>query len=287
MNLIQVGIPKSGNFWIYNLLQQILDQGKIEQRSYIKQHPVYPVAQDWELGVPGQVDIDILSIERLANFCLIWPIFREPIDDLDAYIDQTNHVWTHSPFTPNSLTVLPKFDKIIYIIRDPRDVAISMSQYVFSPFIKRHFPVVLPNPEAYLDYHLERLVKDWIQHVGGYLKHQAELDFHIIFYERLLHNFNAELSDLLAYLEIDVPVEANETIKTTVDFSRMQAKNPHHLRKGKSGGWKDVLTPVQVKRIATLANPLLAMLNYPLHQDGVLANPRRDDLPSVPDPSTV
>ena len=282
MRIIQIGVPKSGNFWIYNLLQQILSQGDIDQRSFIKQHPIYPVAQTWKSSRPGPVGVDSLYIGPLGTFYQIWPVFREPVDNLDDYVNKTSFVRSHSPYSDNCRTVLSKFDKIIYIIRDPRDIAISMAHYVFTPYIKRHFPHEFPNPGAYLDAHLERLTRQWVQHVGTYLKHQNELNFHVIFYERLLHNFDAELSDLLAYLNIDLSRQAIKAIKTAVDFSTMQVQNPDHLRKGKSGGWKKVMLPVQIKKVETRAGLLLEMLNYPLHNTANTDTTTLDGLPTLP-----
>ncbi|NJM16702.1 MAG: sulfotransferase domain-containing protein, partial [Bacteroidales bacterium] len=37
-------------------------------------------------------------------------------------------------------SVFPKFDKIVYIVRDPRDVALSMARFQFTPYMQTYYP---------------------------------------------------------------------------------------------------------------------------------------------------
>ncbi len=282
MQVIQIGVPKSGNFWLYNLMQQIYGQADIEPQRFIRQDPVFSVAQSWAATRPGPIDVDSLDIEPLGIYYQIWPIFRDVVDDIDDYVSKTNYVWTHAKYSENCRMVLSKFDKIVYIVRDPRDVAISMANYAFTPYIKRQFPHEFPDPAAYLDAHLEKLTRQWVQHVGPYLKYQTECNIHFIFYERLLHNFDAELMALLAYLNVDLSPQASEMIKEAVHFSTMQAQHPHHLRKGKSGGWKNVMSLAHIKKVENRAGSLLEMLNYPLHNTAKTDMTPLDDLPTLP-----
>ncbi len=275
MVILQAGVAKSGNFWLYKIIQEIIGCSNFEKKSFIRAQPIYEVAKAWDLSYKQQADIDVLDIESHKCFFRISSIFRMPIENIDDYIRQCNHVWTHSAFCEQSMVVLSKFDKVVYIIRDPRDVAISMSRFVFTPYMRKYYPKVNePDPDTYLKRQLEGLIRHWVQHVGGYLIHKKDLQIHIVFYERLLHSFDIEINHLLEYLGIELDKEVIEHIKSEVDLMCMKSENPHHVRKGKSGEWINALTDAQKNQVIRIAGPMFEILNYPIYDksinDGVL-----------------
>ena len=265
MKLIQIGEAKSGNYWLYTILNNILTQGSLEQKSFIKAQSIYKIAKAWELSYDNQADIDVLDIGADGCFYRISSIFRMPIEDISEYISQTSHVWSHSPSHRESKNILKQFDKIVYIIRDPRDRAISAAKFRFTPYGLKFYSPAEPDPESWLENRFERLINRWVEHVGGYLEHANEQNIHVIFYERLLHSFDQEFSALLDYLELDLKAKAVEEIKQKVRFSSMHALNPGHVRKGKSGYWEDSLTDKQKRITVRFAAPMLKYLGYPLY----------------------
>lgn len=266
MRILQAGIAKSGNFWLYRILRSIAQHGGLEQRSWIQNQPIYELAKTWDLSTKEQADSDVLDIEPHQCYYRISSIFRMPIEDIDEYIRQCSHVWTHSAFCDRSLRVLPKFDKVVYIVRDPRDVAISTSRFAFTPYMKKHYPQREPSAEVLLRSTLAAVMGQWAEHVGGYLKHREDLQIHVVFYERLLQSFDTEFSSLLEYLDIDLNDEAVERIKHEVDFATMKNENPRHVRKGKAYQWVHALTRAQKKQAARIAGSMLKILNYPVSE---------------------
>ncbi len=269
MRILQAGRPKSGNYWLYKILQSVATYGGLEQHSFIQNHPIHKLAKNWPLSYKEQAGIDVLDIEPYQCFYRISSIFRMPIEDIDHYISQCSHVWSHSEFCDQCLVVLPKFDKIIYIIRDPRDAAVSMSRFAFTPYMLKYYPHNKTDPDTYLADGLNHKVRYWVQHVGGYLKYKDTLHIHVIFFERLFHSFDTELARLLAYLEIELDQKAIALVKREVDFSTMQRENPHHVRRGKSGQWAEILTHEQKGQAVDIAGPMLRLLNYPLSENQV------------------
>jgi len=269
MAILQAGIAKSGNFWLYKIIQSVIRHSELEAKSFIKQHPIYSLARSWDLPTTDHADIDTLEINPFQCVTLIWPIFREPVDDIDSYINSCSHVWTHSHLSEYALTVLPKFDRIVYILRDPRDVAVSMSKFAFTPYYMKHCPHQYGNPEEYLADRLEALIRNWAQHVSNYLRFQKQLDVHVVFYERLLQSFDADFSALLRYLGITLSQDAISAITKEVGFETMKSENPDHVRKGRSGQWANVLTEEQNRQTIEIAGSLLEFLNYPLNKDSI------------------
>ncbi|MGD1921548.1 MAG: sulfotransferase domain-containing protein [Pleurocapsa sp.] len=267
MSTLQAGVPKSGNYWLYSIIKNIFTEAEKEHRSFIQQHPIQEQAKNWQLSFAGQSSMDFLAMEGGKSYCRISGVFKEEIADIDNYIKHCSQVWTHSPLSSLSKSILPKFNKIIYIIRDPRDVAISYSKFAFTEHkLKNGSPHYEQNPEAYLENRIEELPRHRVQPVGGYLKYQTELNIYPIFYERLLNDFDRELAQLLAYLEIELDTVQIAQIKHNVAFKTMKQQSPKHLRKGSSGQWQEKLSNHQKQKIEQVAAPMLDLLGYSLNE---------------------
>jgi aryl sulfotransferase len=263
MTVLQAGVPKSGNYWLYCIIANIRQQAGLKHYSFIQQHPIQQQAKNWQLGFARQTEMDFLTIGTRQCFLRLSAVFREEISDIDDYIDSCSQVWTHSAINSLALSVLPKFDKIIYIIRDPRDVAISYSKFAFSEHKLKYGPFHYEkNPQAYLENRIEAMARQWVQHVGGYLKYRSQLNIYPVFYENLLHSFERELERLLDYLEIELSPRAIAEIGHQVAFKTMKQHSPNHLRKGRSGQWQTVLSDRQKERVRQVAAPMLDLLGY-------------------------
>ncbi len=275
MVILQSGLPKSGNYWLYKILQETMQRAGLPQRSFVQTRPIYEEAKTWPYFA-DQAGIDYLEVTE-AGYFYRKGAFQERISDLDGYIASCSHVWTHAPWSDRAAQAFRKFDRIVYIIRDPRDVAISASKYFFTPFMQAQHPNAEPDEETFLQHRLYELVLTWIQHVGGYLLHLQEYPVHVIFYERLLQSFDLEFQALTDYLEISLPAQQAQALKQAVEFSSMKKKSPQHVRKGQAGQWVEVLTAAQKRQVAKMASPLLALLNYPIDKSGI-----GEGLPKLP-----
>lgn len=262
MRLLQGGVPKCGNFWLYQIIQNIFRAAGREPVSHIERHPIYPIAQTWDLNFPGQERIDVLEITDLQYAYRISSVFKMPIDDIQNYVAQTEHVWTHSPVCKKSGEVFKLFDKKVYIIRDPRDRALSAARYYCSEYMLKYFPQEEKDPEMFLQKNLEQLMGEWVWHVWDHLRLSHEFNIHIVFYENFLDDFQKELSGLLEYLEVELSSAQRQRLEAELRFSRQKKKNPKHLIKGTAGYWKKKLTEPQIQKTRAIAGPLMRFLNY-------------------------
>lgn len=48
MKILQGGVPKCGNFWLYQIIEEILFQKGQKQPKFIEQHPIAELAKTWE-----------------------------------------------------------------------------------------------------------------------------------------------------------------------------------------------------------------------------------------------
>ncbi|WPP52627.1 sulfotransferase domain-containing protein [Catalinimonas niigatensis] len=263
MHILQAGVAKSGNYWLYTLLQCIIKEANIKNKSYIKTEPIYPIAKNWNLSTKNQVDENVMDITNTGCFYRISSIYRRKIINVEDYVNQNTLVWTHSPFCSESKTVFPVFDKRVYIIRDVRDVMISMSKFMFTPYMQTHYPTEFDSADKFLENNVIRQAKSWANHVTSYLKYKDHYDVHIIFYERLLKEFDEELKKLLDYLNINLSQQQMNSISQEVSFDQMSKQNPSHVRKGGLYGWKKHLSSSQNISILNCIKPVLCALNYP------------------------
>ena len=274
MKILQSGAAKSGNFWLYKIIDNSMRVSGIEKKSYVKNHPIYELAKNWELSYPEQASIDMLDIENRKCFWRISSIFRKPIEDVDEYINGTSHVWTHSLICDRSHIIYPKFDKVVYIIRDPRDRMLSEAKFAFSDYMQHYFPCDENTPEEYLEKNFIKSMNRWRWHVYDHLRFAKKLNIHIVFYERLLNDFDSEFERLLDYVELKLTEEDKIWVKEQVQFKNMKKQNKKHLNKKHYGSWEKVLSPQQKKLAEEVNEQLLKILNYPNGQfiPGLLPN---------------
>ncbi|MBC8100447.1 MAG: sulfotransferase domain-containing protein [Armatimonadetes bacterium] len=264
MAILQAGMEKSGNYWLYKLLQSALHHSGRSTSTYIQTQPIYPLAQTWQLSYAEQAQTDVLDIEAAGLFHRIGAIYRMPVLDLEAYLAHAAHVWTHSDYCARCDAVLPRFDKIVYLVRDPRDVALSMARFQFTPYMQAHYPTTLPTPEAYFQASFRKYLLRWGRHVGGYLQHTTAQHIYVLFYERLLADTEGELRALLTYLDLTPTPALLSAIQADTAFTAMQSANPEHVQQGRAAQWVASLTPAQHAQTNALIGKLLTLLNYPL-----------------------
>ncbi|MCC9137322.1 sulfotransferase domain-containing protein [Pontibacter silvestris] len=267
MKLLQGGAPKCGNFWLYQIIQQVLARTGYDTTSFIQTQPIYSLAKQWDLNYPSQASIDMLEVTDLQFSYRISSIFRMPIEDIKDYVAHTNHVWTHSPICKRSAELLELFDKKVYIIRDPRDRAISASKYYTSDYMLKYYPQEEKEPALFLEKNFEKLMLEWVWHVYDHLRLSKVHNLHIALYESFLLDFQQELARLVEYLGIELDDYQKEESQEAVSFSTLQQKNPKHLKKGQAGYWMDHLSDEQIEKADVIAGPLIRYLNYPVEKN--------------------
>ena len=280
MKLLQLGLHKSGNFWLYNILNRAMKAAGQEWLRFGHLHPIYPLYRNWkDLSFPEQPDIDLVDVTERGYFYCIQAVFWERIDDLDDFVAKTSHGCTHSnwwdPWTPQ---LIRKFDKSIYILRDPRDALISFAHFQFMPYLQRYSPTLLGRDQAeVLAGQMPRWPVEWVEHVAHHLLAREALGIYFVTYEHLRHDFEREFDRMLEYLELDLPRAVRQEIAEAVHYKTMKKENPGHVRKGETGGWREVLTEDQKRVTRRIAGPMLDLLGYPLGEEAT------DRLPRVPD----
>jgi hypothetical protein len=194
----------------------------------------------------------------------------------------------------------PRYPRVIYIVRDPRDVVVS--QYHYHRKLMR---IVDDSPiESFVNRFLAGETcphGSWGQNVVSWLA-TSERDPHFLLlrYEDMVADTAKELSKIVEFLDLSA---APEQIATAVERSsaasmrKMEEAQTNQLTKGSrkdisfirsaaSGGWRSELPPAMAAKIEGAWGPLMRRLGYeltspslPPEQDcqylGILSSPRQ------------
>jgi hypothetical protein len=189
---------------------------------------------------------------------------------------------SHYPFEPS-------YKRVIYIVRDPRDVAVSQYHYQ----IKRR---VLDDGHPIEEFVLRFVSGDvcpygsWGENVGSWFA--ARLDhpgFLFIRYEDLLMQTDKELQKIAIHLSIDSSPELLGLTIARSSADRMRAlerqeggqwastkgtrSDKFFVRAAVAGGWRSALPQSSVSAIETAWGPLMQWLNY-----GLTSVPQRSQM---------
>ena len=177
----------------------------------------------------------------------------------------------------------PRYPRVIYIVRDPRDVAVSFYHYNLKV---RRF-----TDEVTMDEFVDRFVTakiwpsvdifgSWENHVLSWVKMRGETeDFCFVRYEDMLRDPVAELKKMTPLLKIN---PSPETLARAVELSsadRMRAleksqkgwvstkgtrKDKPFVRAAKSGDWQSALSETSVRKIEQAWGATMQKLGYEL-----------------------
>ena len=103
-----------------------------EVRQIMASHPIAPVLEAMDLGIKDQARQDQVRFEPLRAYQDIPMVFGWAIPDLPAYVAATSMAHSHCMWKAETNHHLREFSHRILIVRDPRDVAVSWSRWIFT-----------------------------------------------------------------------------------------------------------------------------------------------------------
>jgi hypothetical protein len=223
-----VSYPRSGNTWVRFLIANILKPSDV-QIDFHNVHDYVP-----EIGRNNEI------IQNLAS-----PRIIKSHDLYNA-----------------------TFPKVIYLVRDGRDVYVSYYYYKLKQ---------LAEGATFSDFlRLENVYPStWSQHIRSWLDETRPLqNLHVVRYEDLLENAETVLLRLMDFVGITV---STDTIRDAIENSRFdkmrkidQTKGRKYkptgsdefVRKGKAGTWQEEFSDSDKEYFKEVAGDLLVMLGY-------------------------
>ncbi|MGH9665340.1 MAG: sulfotransferase domain-containing protein [Bryobacteraceae bacterium] len=182
------------------------------------------------------------------------------------------HTSAGEPLFPPALTL-----GAVYLVRDPRDVALSYAHYMnrdidFMIEAMRNPGAAIGAPPGALSPLLRQRLLTWSDHVRSWL--DAGLRLLLVRYEDLLANPAGVLSSVAAFLGWNTAPEVIAAAVETTQFSRLRSAEQKHgfessarrpgpfFRRGLAGGWRTGLTPEQIRQLEHDHGPAMARVGY-------------------------
>jgi hypothetical protein len=178
-----------------------------------------------------------------------------------------------APLFPPSITAAT-----LYLVRDPRDVAVSWAHFTgrdidaaIGIMADKEFWVTRKNDR--ISRLLPQHYSSWSDHVESWLD-RSGLNPLVIRYEDMARDMAAVLGRVAAALEWPAPSAAIAAAVAATGFDRLREqerrhgfserppKTPTFFRRGVAGGWRDTLTPEQAARIESDHGAVMARLGY-------------------------
>ncbi|MFA5964184.1 MAG: sulfotransferase domain-containing protein [Sphingomonas sp.] len=267
--------PRSGNTWTRSALLSLRsDDGAVtfsELSRFGRMATGRGLFDDWLL-----MDSALLSVAQIEA---LRPEFH---DHHFAASNPPRLCKVHDPWF-RAASGRPVFDRAhttaaIYLVRDPRDVAISWARFT-SRTIDAAI-AMLADPTAMLGAgrrggsdHIPQRLGNWSGHVTSWVD-DSGLSPLVVRFEDMLANVGTALAGIASHIGWPVDREAIRRATAATRFDRLAAQEqalgfgetPESAERffvsGKAGGWRDVLTAGQAARVERDHRQVMERLGY-------------------------
>ena len=265
--------PKSGNTWFRCFLTAL---------------------QSENFSLDELVTSGIFSSKSIINRNLDIDVDEVPLEKIDEYrriaLRYFNSTLTEPTFIKVHDACIPSaYDKqrnipqditlaTIYLVRDPRDVAISYANHNGSSIADSVYKSICNEKGAMVKKNrgqgqLYQPLLTWQQHYFSW-KNQVDLNVHVVRYEDMLHHplatFTAAVQHIgLPYLEKEIAkaieITAFDRLKEKEekeDFREKPSSERPFFYKGKTGNWKTMLKKEEIEAIERVNYEAMKELGY-------------------------
>ena len=266
--------PKSGNTWLRLFLESLAAGGKavdINSPSVCGSNAASRAAFDWILDIEStDLTNDEILQARPRQYEIEVRQAEEPL------LCKVHDAWCFTPagepLFPPELTL-----GVIYIVRDPRDVAVSLAHHM-NQTVDQSI-THMANPKAVMGVTRRRMplqlpqqLYSWSRHVASWL--HAPVKRLLLNYEDMLTEPTKRFGEVARFLGFNATHEMVGAAVDAVRFDRLQQaekakdfieRQPGTIcffRRGIAGGWRDSLTPSQVARIEADHGFMMRSLGY-------------------------
>jgi hypothetical protein len=264
--------PKSGNTWLRMFLYQLarVRLGRPHEPNEINKLARVSIHEMAFDGIYKRFLGDTFAKATPAQFLRVRPQVQRTIVERSAGVV---FLKTHS--IRATLDGVPTIDPAvsaggIYLVRDPRDVAVSLWHHTARSL---DFAVELLNRRNAYAYGTVESWGSWSQNVESWTQ-GADVSLLTLRYEDMLADSDAAFASVLKHVRQSArPEQLADAIRSS-SFGELkeqeekhgfQEKHPDSKRffvEGKAGGWRDVLTPAHVDSIIAAHGDTMRKFGY-------------------------
>jgi hypothetical protein len=222
-----VSYPRSGNTWVRFMLANLLS--------------------------PAEAGVTFQNIKHFV------PDIHQDLDRIES-LPRPRFIKSHAPAEP-------RYPRVIYIVRDGRDVYVSYYHYQRQQ---------LPPDTEFADYlSREHWPCSWNEHVMSWLNLNWDRDrFLLVRYKQLYENPERELRRIAAFSGLDVSkaqiieaihnasFESMRKIEETLGHPRQDRFSGPFVRRGQMGNWQDYFGEREKAIFKATENKALVRLGY-------------------------
>ena len=267
--------PKSGNTWFRIFLSNLFsDSPRAVNINELTETTISSNRSiiDSYLGIHSS-ELTVEEIDKLRP-----KVFKRFSDEKEG----TTYIKTHEAWTLNSRgnPIFPKeiTEGVIYLIRNPLDIAISYS-YHNSDTIDETISILnndkskLCEKKDKLNIQTQQILTSWSNHVSSWTD-DSKLPVHVIRYEDMLDHplksFKSAIDFLnLKYEESEIINAINyssfdtlKEIETSDGFKERGIHSEAFFRKGKSNEWETRLLKTQINEIVKHHDRIMTRFGY-------------------------
>ncbi len=266
--------PKSGNTWLRLFLESLAKGGKTYDINSLEKD-IRPSSLRWDFDRILDIESSDMTDDEVAD-ARPRQYELEATDATGPLLRKVHDAWN---LTPSGEPLFPREVTLgaVYIVRDPRDVAVSYTHHLGK---STDYAIAdMANPMSTLGKTHRRLLIQlpqrlcsWSEHVESWLS--APIKLHLIRYEDMQAQSMDTFSEVARFLGFDSSPDKIAQAVEAVRFDRLQSAEaksgfldrlPHQerfFRKGVAGGWRDSLSIAQVKRIEFDHGAVMKKLGY-------------------------
>ena len=269
--------PKSGNTWIRIVLSSLLNKNRglfelknLEEIKLFSQFVYFSHFENLKYQSNGNLDLGYVS----NNWINAQKRINQRAKKVRFFKTHCIRGVVNGNFFTNENVCLG----YIYVIRDPRDVVISVSKHMGISIDEAIQIMLFNNKFVTSAFKVNEPVGTWKNHLKSWLDFK-KVSRLIIKYEDMISNSHKTIDQIIKYLKNTAKIQVNKdqdlinNILQSTNFTRLQklekktgfdeaSDHSVFFRAGKSKQWKNILTIEQIKLIEKELYDQMIMLGY-------------------------
>ena len=271
-NIFLASYPKSGNTWMRAIISNLYNFDKDFNLKTLKSIPLLSIKKNFhEFENKIYSDNNVLDFDWVSeNIIDCQKILNKKSNHLNIF---KTHSVRHKKFTNETVNA-----GFIYIIRDPRDIIVSLKNFSGKEIDETINELLFQKKLMINTNGAMELLSTWDLHVQSWLNYNTVPRL-IIRYEDLKSNPKENIINIKEFLNkihklnIDLSDQQIDKIIENSNFNNLKklenqngfdeaSKHSKFFRSGNSNQWKDVLSKPQLQLIENNLQTLMKYFNY-------------------------